>query len=67
MFTLLDTGVLNWTLSLTDDQLGTLPPTSVGLVAVSLAVQVPDSGATIGFFGVTLLGLAGMRRMFAQR
>jgi hypothetical protein len=52
---------------LTDDQLGTLPPTSVGLVAASLAVQVPDSGATIGFFGVTLLGLAGMRRMFAQR
>ncbi|MFL3657675.1 MAG: VPDSG-CTERM sorting domain-containing protein [Opitutales bacterium] len=67
LFNLLDTGVLNWTLSLTDDQLGTSPPTSVGLVAASLAVQVPDSGATIGFFGVTLLGLAGMRRMFAQR
>ena len=64
---LVDTGVLNWTLSLTQDQLDAEPVVPVDLIAASLAVQVPDSGATIGLFGVCLLGLAGMRRKLSLR
>lgn len=60
---LVDTGVLNWTVSLNQAQIDA--GTEVNLLAASLAMKtspVPDSASTLGLLGLGLFGLAGLKR-----
>jgi hypothetical protein len=58
---LVDTGVLNWTVSLNNAQISN--NVDVNLLAASLAMKtVPDSASTLGLLGLGLLGLVGLKR-----
>jgi hypothetical protein len=60
---LVDTGVLNWTVSLNQDQVNS--QVDVNLLAASLAMKtrpVPDSASTLGLLGLGLFGLVGLKR-----